>query len=371
MDIALIYGGKTGEHEVSLVSATSVARNLSPEKNNINLISISKKGEWFLQPETELTRILTDKEATLSASPTNKKVCILPAGGTSKGLFSISKEGQISPINTDIVFPILHGTYGEDGLIQGLFEMAELPYCGCDVMSSALSMDKEKTKQIWKNAGLPIVPFITIRKRDKDDATLFDLIITKSENEFGYPVFVKPCKAGSSVGANKATNKDELLKAIDEALLWDEKILIESFIKAREVECSVTGFRKIETYTLGEIAPTHEFYDYEAKYTDPNGAALQIPAKLDEELTHKIKEMAKIAFKELDAIGFSRIDFFVDKESDKIYLNEINTIPGFTSISMFPKMCEASGLKYPDLLQMLINLGIERFNATRNLKTSR
>ena len=370
MKIAVIYGGKTGEHEVSMVSASSVARNINTDKHTVSLISITKEGEWFLHPDSELTRIKNDANAILSDDATDVKICVIPGGGVKSGLCKI-KDSKITPLETDIVFPVLHGTYGEDGLPQGLFEMAELPYCGCDVMSSAVSMDKEKTKQIWQMAGLPVVPYITIHRTDRDDEEAFNAIIKKSERDFEWPVFIKPCKAGSSVGAGKASSRAEFVAAVDEALLWDDKILVEPFVEAREIECSVTGFRDITSYIPGEIIPSHEFYDYDAKYIDPDGAALRIPADLDDDKIHEVRDIAIKAFKALDGCGFSRIDFFLDKKTGAFFLNEINTIPGFTNISMFPKLCEASGLPYGELLEKLMVLGIERFNAMRSLKTSR
>lgn len=370
MNIAVIYGGKTGEHEVSLVSVSSVARHLDTEKHNVNLIGISKKGEWFLQDPSELVRLKNNPQANLMVAETGARVIVVPGGGCKNGL-SVLKDGVAEPLETDVVLPILHGTYGEDGLIQGLLEMAELPYCGCDVMSSAVSMDKEKTKQIWENAGLPIVPYVTVHRVERDDPAAFAEKLKESAARFGWPVFVKPCKAGSSVGAGKASDEAEFTAAVDEALLWDEKILVEPFIVAREIECSVTGFRDIRTYTPGEIIPSHEFYDYEAKYIDPDGAILSIPAELDEAKTKEVQNLAIKAFKALDAGGFSRVDFFMDKKTGEFKLNEINTIPGFTNISMFPKLCEASGLHYDQLLEMILSLGIERFQAVRALKTSR
>ncbi|NLM01252.1 MAG: D-alanine--D-alanine ligase [Treponema sp.] len=369
MNVTILYGGKSGEHEVSLVSAASVARNIDSKKHKINLIGITKNGKWFLQNDNELERIKKDTSSSLKIIEDEKRlVSINPAGGKFLGLFC--KDKKIGAIETDIVFPVLHGTYGEDGTIQGLFEMANLPYCGCNVMASALTMDKEKTKQVWENANLPVVPYVTVRKFEIRTEEKLAQIIAKIEKTFSYPVFVKPCCAGSSVGANKANNKDELLKNLAEAFEWDEKVLVEKNINAREIECSVIGNNEIHVFDPGEILPTHTFYNYEAKYKDPNGAKLQIPANLNESQKEKILEIAKKAFAILDARGFSRIDFFIDKNDDKIYLNEINTIPGFTSISMFPKMCDAAGLKYPELIEKILNLGIENFNSRRSLKTS-
>lgn len=365
MNVTILYGGKSGEHEVSLVSAASVARNIKDE-HNINLIGITKDGKWFLQDNSELTRIRVDVKASLQiVEDESKRVFVVPGGGKEKGL-----KLQDGSIPSDIIFPVLHGTYGEDGTIQGLFEMAEIPYCGCNVMASSLTMDKEKTKQVWENTGLPVVPYLTIRSYNYDSDEKKQNSISLIENTFPYPVFVKPCCAGSSVGAGKANNKEELLASLEEAFKWDEKVLVEQCINAREIECAVIGNSEIKVFTPGEILPTHTFYDYEAKYTDPNGAKLQIPAELNSEQKNIILKIAKDAFACLDAKGFSRIDFFIDKDNGKIYLNEINTIPGFTSISMFPKMCEAGGLKYSELIEKLLQLGISNYNKRQKLQTS-
>ena len=367
MNVTILFGGKSSEHEVSLVSAASVARNLDSTKHKITLIGIAKDGTWYLQSDDELAQIKKDSSRPLKITEDkNQIVCVIPGAGKNSALKTLS--GKILP--TDIVFPVLHGMYGEDGTIQGLFEMAEIPYCGCSVISSSVSMDKEKTKIIWEKYNLPVVPYLTLKKyrysSDEDKKST----IEKIEKNFKYPVFVKPACEGSSVGASKADNREELIKALDEAFVWDEKVLVELCVNAREVECAVTGNNEVTVYTPGEILPTHTFYDYDAKYTDPDGAKLEIPALITQEEKDKIVAIAKKAFKKLDCSGFSRIDFFIDKDTGAIYLNEINTIPGFTSISMFPKMCEASGLKYADLIEKILSLGIERFNARRELKTS-
>ncbi|MBE6349229.1 MAG: D-alanine--D-alanine ligase [Spirochaetaceae bacterium] len=367
MNVTLIYGGKTGEHEISLVSASSVARNIKA-KHKITLIGIAKNGTWFLQPETELERIRKDKDAVFSLVESENIVSVIPGGSTKQGLLNIASKKFLP---TDIVFPVLHGTFGEDGTIQGLLEMAELPYVGCGVMASSLTMDKEKTKEVWKMHKLPVVPYVTAKKYELNNDAKIAKFIEKVEKKFGYPVFIKPCCAGSSVGANKASTKEEFVKALSEAFLWDEKILIEQFIPAREIECSVIGNAKIKTFSPGELEATHDFYDYDAKYNDPNGATLRIPANLTEQQAKTIQKMAKKAYAALDAAGFSRIDFFLDKNTGKIYLNEINTIPGFTSISMFPKMCENGGLLYPELLEKVLKMGIERFTERRKLQTTR
>lgn len=362
MKIAIIYGGKSGEHEVSLVSAASVVRNIE-KTNSIYLIGITKDGRWFLQPEAELKRVLSS-DSPLSIDE-SVSVSVVPGGGKDSAFMA---EGKT--FGVDVVFPVLHGTFGEDGTIQGLLEMADVPYVGGGVMASSASMDKEKTKVIWKDADLPVVPYVCARKYQCNNGELKELL-DEAENKYGYPLFVKPCCAGSSVGASKASDRNELESSVKEAFQWDSKILIEQCIDAREIECSVIGNSDVQTFIPGEIVPTHEFYDYDAKYNDPDGAALCIPAKLDMANLDKIQNLAEKAYRALDLSGLSRVDFFVDKTTGSLYINEVNTIPGFTSISMFPKMCENGGLEYKKLIEKLLSLAIERFNESRKLKTSR
>lgn len=367
MNIAIIYGGKTGEHEVSLLSASSIVRHIPAENNRIYLIGITKEGTWFLQSEAMLSEIRSNPKAMLSIrEDTKTQISIVPGGGTMEAFMS----GGVA-IRIDVAFPVLHGTFGEDGTIQGLFEMADIPYVGSGVLGSSLAMDKEKAKALWLAAGLPVVPFVSIKMSDWLNETDKRTLLGKAEKDFSYPMFVKPSCAGSSVGAAKAANREELEKRSSEAFEWDDKIIIEPFIPAREIECSVTGNEAPVAYTPGEIIPTHEFYDYDAKYTDPDGASLNIPADIPETTTKRIRQIAVQAYRTLELSGLSRVDFFIDKRNDSVYINEINTIPGFTSISMFPKMCEASGLPYSDLVMKLLHLAKARFDARRNLKTSR
>ncbi|HRU28713.1 MAG TPA: D-alanine--D-alanine ligase family protein [Treponema sp.] len=354
--VAVIYGGRSGEHEVSLISAASVVRNLDKEQYKVLLIGIDKQGVWYLQNEAELRRCLDGAAALEIQVDETRRISAVCGGGT-KETFSTPATG---PIAVDVVFPVLHGTFGEDGTIQGLFEMVNVPYVGAGVLGSSIGMDKEIAKILWLHAGLPVVPFISVRKLDWASTEKRKQIIERAERDFMYPLFVKPSCAGSSVGASKAPDRPGLEQAVAEALLWDDKVLIEPFVPAREVECSVTGNERPEAYTPGEIIPTHEFYDYEAKYIDPDGAALLIPADLTETEFRTIREIAIKAYKAAELSGLSRIDFFVRKDTREILLNEVNTMPGFTTISMFPKMCEASGLSYPDLLDKLINLAQER-----------
>ena len=376
MNICVIYGGKSGEHEISLISASSIVRGIEKE-NKVILIGITKSGKWYLQEADEYKRICKDEKAVLSIKEDEKNaVSIIP--GTGVKSFSVAGKA----LEIDVVFPVLHGTYGEDGTIQGLLDMADLPYVGCTTLASAITMDKEKTKMLWQSVGLPVVPYVCLKRYVMNDSVLYDAFIEAAEKELGdYPLFVKPCCAGSSNGASKAKNRKELSFAIMEAFQWDDKVLIEKSINAREIECSVTGnsvtfpadseIEDVVAYIPGEIIPSHSFYDFDAKYNDPDGAALQIPANLTENDLEKIRKTACAAYKVLDVTGLSRVDFFIDRDTKQVYLNEINTMPGFTSISMFPKMCEAAGLEFKELIKLLLNEAIERYNSKKSLCTSR
>ena len=376
MNIALIFGGRSGEHEISLISAAAIARGIE-DSNNIVLIGISKDGKWYLQDKSELERIKKDTKSPLIIQEKEENlVSVIPG----KGKKSFVVKGKC--LDVDVIFPALHGTYGEDGTIQGLFEMLDIPYVGCTHISSALTMDKEKTKMIWQSVGLPVVPYVCMKRFVMMDSVLYDAFIEETEKELGYPMFVKPCCAGSSNGAAKANNKKELNFAIMEAFQWDDKVLIEKSIDAaREIECSVTGnsitgLSESETedviaYIPGEIAPSHDFYDFDAKYNDPDGAQLLIPAELSENDLEKIRKTAMAAYKTLDATGLARVDFFIDKGSNAVYLNEINTMPGFTPISMFQKMCDAAGLDFTNLIKMLIDQAIKKSESKNKLQTSR
>ena len=376
MTVTVIYGGKSGEHEISLVSAAAVTRNLD-SKNTVQLIAITKDGHWYLQPEAELQRIKSDEKASFKIiEDKSQEVCVVPGGGCERVFLVNGKY-----LSSDVVFPVLHGPFGEDGTIQGLFEMVNVPYVGCTTLGSAETMDKEKTKVVLEQAGIPVVPGLCIRRSDLADWKRYDQLLEKAQKELGFPLFVKPCAAGSSDGASLAKDLQHLNGAIMEAFNWDDKILVEKAVNAREIECSVTGnptidddscpAEKLTAYGPGEIAPKHEFSDYDAKYNDPDGADLLIPAKLSEERLEEVRTLAKKAFAALDLAGLSRVDFFIDKDTDKLYLNEINTMPGFTQISMFPKMCVAFGLDFTSLTNLLIDEAVARFKKTRNLQTSR
>ena len=376
MNIALIYGGRSGEHEISLISAASIARGFSSE-DKVTLIGISKEGKWYLQPEAEYKRIREDEKAAFKIIADEAKAVSIIPGGKKDAFVAEGKS-----LTIDVVFPALHGTYGEDGTIQGLFEMADIAYVGCTHLSSAITMDKEKTKMIWQSVGLPVVPYVCMKRCVMLDSVVYDAVVEATEEELGgYPLFVKPCCAGSSNGAAKVNNRKELSFALMEAFQWDDKVLIEKSINAREIECSVTGnsvtypaesdVEEVTAYIPGEIAPSHDFYDFDAKYNDPDGAELLIPAQLTENDLEKIRKTACAAYKVLDATGLARVDFFIDKDTKAVYLNEINTMPGFTSISMFPKMCEAAGLEFNSLVKLLLDEALEIYKTIQALVTSR
>jgi D-alanine-D-alanine ligase len=357
MKIAILFGGKSGEHEVSLVSATHVARKLNPT-HRVTLIGISKEGIWHLQPDSMLSGVREDDE-TLTVRSEGPLVMIAPG----KGLRVYGNHGA-SDLPLDVIMPILHGSFGEDGTIQGLLECAGLAYTGADVAGSAIGMAKDLAKKLWQAAGLPVVPFLTLEHKQWDCGNPVDFA-AQAEEKFGWPVFVKPARAGSSVGAAKASNAAAFEDAVRAALRFDTRVMVEPFIQAREIECAVLGNDDPQAFVPGEVVPggNHEFYDYEAKYTDPEGAALFIPAKIDPAQLETVRTLALEAYKVAKLSGMARIDFFLSKQDGKILLNEANTIPGFTPISLYPRMCEAGGLPYSQLLDTLLDLAMARHQA--------
>lgn len=374
MNIAVLFGGRSGEHEISLISAAAIIRGIN-KNHKIYLIGISKDGRWFLQDDSLLQNLLSDSSTKLTITEDEKNlVSILP--GLKNKSFSVNGTS----LEIDIAFPVLHGTYGEDGTIQGLFEMAAIPYVGSSHLSSAITMDKEKTKMILQSVGIPVVPYVCLKQNIIEDSVVYDAVIEDTEKELGYPMFVKPCCAGSSNGANKANNRKELSFAIMEAFGWDNKVIIEKAVNAREIECSVTGNsvtganqsdEDVVAYIPGEIATSSVFYDYDTKYNDPNAAQLLIPASLSENDLEKIRKTACAVYKSLDITGLARVDFFIDKNTKAVYLNEVNTMPGFTPISMFPKMCDTAGLHFEELIELLIQEGLMRHNSKEKLQTQR
>jgi len=354
MKVAIIYGGKSSEHEISIRSASSLVRNLD-KKEDLILIGIAKdSGKWYEQDASIKNELLQNANGMLPiVEDENNLVHIMP-GGRAYAFSTKKKQFEV-----DVVFPILHGAYGEDGSIQGLLEISQIPYVGPAVMGSSIAMDKEIAKILWQNAGLSVVPYLAIKKIEWSNSVKRSTLIDFVEKDFGYPMFIKPSSEGSSVGTAKVQKKEELFLACDEAFKYGNKILIEKFINAREIECSVTGYEHPIVYTVGEIVSHHDFYDYNAKYIDANGASLKIPADLEDLVCKKIRDIAAKAYEVLELSSLSRIDFLVDKKDGTIYLNEANTIPGFTSISMFPKLCEAAGLPYKDLITLLLNDAIK------------
>ncbi|QEN04158.1 D-alanine--D-alanine ligase [Thiospirochaeta perfilievii] len=351
-NVAILYGGKSGEHDVSLLSASSVERHLDKKKYNIHLIGITLEGLWYYQHNytnsSQSLEIVRDE---------SKLISLIPGKG-------IMYHGQI--LDIDFIFPILHGTFGEDGTLQGLLDIIDIPYAGSGMEGSFMAMDKEYAKIVWEKEGLPVVPFISIKKHTFIDNP--NEIEKQINNKFNYPIFVKPVKTGSSVGVSRVDSSDKLLPALKNAFNYDHKVLIEPAINAREIECSVIGNNYPKTFSLGEIAPSHEFYDYEAKYIDPNGAKLIIPAILTENQKEEIKEIARKAYIAINCKGFSRVDFFLDIDTNSVMLNEINTIPGFTNVSMFSMLCAEDGLNYSDLLDKIFEYGQGKYREQQSIQ---
>lgn len=351
--VGVVFGGRSSEHEVSLVSAQSVFKALDQGKYEAVPISITKQGRWMIGAGPEA--FLPDAPTTGAPQLTSAG---LTADPTMKGLLVLDQTRDLDRVNVDVLFPVVHGTYGEDGTLQGLFELANLPYVGCGVMASAIGMDKVAAKRIFRDAGLPIVPFIEVLRNAWRQHS--DDIIGRVEAELGFPCFVKPVNCGSSVGVAKARDHATLIAAFDQACRYDRKVMVEKAVAAREIEVSVLGNDSPIASIAGEIVPCNEFYDYQAKYVD-NRSQLLIPAPIDEGQMARVRELAVQAFRAIDGSGMARVDFFLDRETGELYLNEVNTIPGFTSISMYPKLWEATGITYPELMDRLIGLALERW----------
>lgn len=342
--IAVIFGGQSSEHEISIRSSESVLKNIDVNKYKVIMIGITKEGKW-LQYNGPIDKIASGEWQSIAEATA--------VNGEAFNLLDSKHKGKI-----DVIFPVLHGCNGEDGTIQGVFELAGIPYVGSGVLGSALGMDKAYSKIIFEKEKIPQGGYLVFdRKRMKHD---IDAVILEVENTIGYPCFIKPSNAGSSVGVNKAENRVELISSLEVASKHDKKVLVEEYINGREIECAILGNDKPEASVLGEVIPGNEFYDYNAKYIN-NNSLTQIPANLPKEITEEIQEYAIRAFKALSCSGLSRVDFFVHKETGNLYINEINTLPGFTSISMYPMLWEESGISYGDLISRLIDLAIERF----------
>ena len=347
--LCVIFGGQSPEHDISGKSVTSVLNNLDKSKYDIFVIGITKDGEWFLYTG-DFTKI---ESGEWENDIKNKKKAIISPDAKTGGIIVFDGD-DVSKIHIDVIFPVLHGEYGEDGTIQGLFELTHIPYVGMGVLASANGMDKIYSKIIFNDAGIPQADWVVVKNTDD-----FEEKINEIENKLGYPCFVKPARTGSSVGVGKAHNREQLKAALKNAAQFDRKILVEENIDGHEVECAVLGNNDVKAATVGEILPTVEFYDFDAKYND-NSTKLCIPADIPEETIENIRELSVKAFKALDGQGLTRCDFFVKYEDGSVVLNEINTMPGFTNISMYPKLWNAVGLGYSELLDSLIELAQER-----------
>lgn len=348
--ICVIFGGESTEYEISLRSATSIINELDKEKYDIMTVGITRGGQWK-EYTGDVKNIICDK--WYDDSLKNVSVNL----GDADSSLIVYDEKTLRKEKTDCVFLALHGANGEDGTVQGMLKLAHIPYAGPDMLTSCLSMDKAYTKIILKNAGIDQANWVTVNDYDRDEIMK---TVVDAEEKLGYPMFVKPSNAGSSIGIGKAKNRDELMAAIDNAFKFDRRIIIEEYLSGREVECAVMGKRGVVRVScVGEIMAANEFYDYEAKYSDKVESKLVIPAKFKGDIEKRIKETAKKVFIALDGKGYSRVDFFVNEENGTVKLNEINTLPGFTSISMFPKLFMHEGFSYAEILDRLIEIGME------------
>jgi len=392
--VGVLFGGRSGEHEVSLLSAASVLNAIDKSKYEVVPIGITKEGRWVTAAHAE--RLLQgkpadtpeprhlragDPDATAPAAvlARGEGVVVPPMPGQDhSSLMPFETDAHelpaaVNSVDVDIIFPVLHGTFGEDGTIQGLLELADIAYVGAGVLGSAAGMDKDVMKRLFRNAGLPIVKHVTVLRSDWREQP--KKVRKQIESALKYPVFVKPANLGSSVGISKVHDSSELAAAMDEAARFDRKLVIEEGVggkkgKAREIECSVLGNDKPIASVAGEIVPIEEFYDYSAKYL-VEGSESIIPAKIGNAKQKEVQRLAVAAFQAVDCAGMARVDFLMDPRTKKMYVNEINTIPGFTSISMYPKMWAATGIGYPQLMDRLIQLGLERHAEKKQNQYSR
>lgn len=361
LNVAVIFGGRSGEHEVSLASARSVVANLDPDKYNVRLMGITKEGRWLIPGESQ--RALIDGLANVPGTP-----AMISADHNSDQLLRITDSGVENAGRIDVVFPVLHGPYGEDGTVQGLLELAGLPYVGAGVLGSAVGMDKVVMKTLFRAAGLPTADCVHFQRREW--AADGEAITARIAEEIGFPCFVKPANLGSSVGITKVRTVPDLRGAVNLAAEYDVKVLVERSVEnAHEIECSVLGNEDPEASVIGEVIPSREFYSYEAKYLDGD-SVLIIPATLPEDVSQRIRDLAIAAFRCVDCAGLARVDFLVTRDTHEVFVSEINTLPGFTEISMYPKLWEASGLRYSELLDRLIALALERHAERNGLRTT-
>lgn len=358
--VAILFGGESAEHEISLVSARNIVAAMDPHKYEIVAIGIDKQGRWISDPGAR--RLRGSGQTQVKLGRRDRPAAVLP-GATRAPAMRISQRTALAGV--DVVFPILHGPCGEDGTVQGLLKLAHVPFVGAGVVGSAIGMDKDVMKRLLRDAKLPIAKFMVLRR---GSARAVDFAAAR--RALGLPFFVKPANLGSSVGISKVHRKNQFAAAVREAFRYDTKVLVEENIPGREIECSVLGNENPVASLPGEIITRHEFYSYDAKYLDEKGARLVIPARLPDALVRKIQELAITTFKVLECAGMARVDFFL-RGRRSLFVNEINTIPGFTQISMYPKLWEVSGIAYADLIDRLIEFALETFRNESRLRTSR
>jgi len=360
--VGIIFGGRSGEHEISLRSAQSIVAAIDRERYDVTLIGIDHGGGWHRLDDATFLRLTSAPLPKVESS--NEEVLLRPRPAQGELLDSSMKSGAVLP-RLDVVFPILHGTFGEDGTVQGLLDLADVAYVGSGVLGSAVGMDKDVQKRLLQAAAIPIVPYFTMTRRQWNST---ETQLRKAAEQLGYPVFVKPANLGSSVGISRVKAAGDLAAAVEMALQYDTKILVEQGLDVREIEVAVLGNEDAKASVPGEICPAADFYSYEAKYLDEHGAALKIPAPLSDAQTETVRALAVRVFHLLECSGMARIDFFLERTTSTWYVNEVNTIPGFTSISMYPKLWEASGVSYRELLNQLIDLAIARHGERQHLK---
>ncbi len=355
--VLVLFGGRSAEHEVSVVSARAIVGALDPGRYEVRPVYITRSGRWVLRPAEAWAALEGGPEAALTAAE---------AAPDPAGPMDLAPWAETKPLEVEVAFPVLHGPFGEDGTVQGLLELAGIPYVGAPVLGSALGMDKVLMKAVFLARGLPVVPHIHLLARDfRRDP---NGVVGRVRAEVGLPCFVKPANLGSSVGVSKVTCWDELGPAVERAARYDRKVLVERAVNARELECGVLGNDDPVASGVGEVVPAREFYDYEAKYRDGR-TQLLIPAPIPPEVAEEVRRLAVAAFKALDLAGMARVDFFYCRDSGKLYINEVNTIPGFTPVSMYPKLWEHAGLSFSELVDRLIQLAIERHQERSRCRT--
>jgi D-alanine-D-alanine ligase len=369
INVGILFGGKSAEHEVSLQSARNVFDAINREKYCPILIGIDKNGRWLLNDESKFL-LNADDPRRIRLNQAGESVALIPESGGVLSLVRGNSGGADKDDDgsrkIDVIFPILHGPFGEDGTVQGLLKLADLPFVGAGVLGSAVGMDKDIMKRLLRDGGIPIGAFISVQSHE----TVPDY--ARVAGKLGAPFFVKPANMGSSVGVSKVHNEGEYTAAVQDAFVYDRKIIMEEFIKGREIECAVLGNEEPRASVPGEVIASHEFYSYDAKYLDENGAALEIPARLPPETVREIQNLAIKTFRVLACEGLGRVDFFLREcGKPRILVNEINTMPGFTRISMYPKLWEATGISYAGLIDTAIELAIQRYHKEKMLRSSR